>query len=111
MAKTSVGNDTDDLLCLWLEPWGRDYWMRPDEVFAVGTETDPEEAPFNTVVHDHGVTVWVNAGFDAEVVDQGGTVLECGHQRPEDFDADSRWVTKWTKGRTAARPSGPKPDA
>ncbi|NUP53684.1 MAG: hypothetical protein HOW97_41140 [Catenulispora sp.] len=107
MTKTSVGNGTDDLLCLWLEPWATDYWMRPDEVFTVATEANDEENPFNVFIHDQGVTVWVNTGFDAEVTDQNGTVLDGGHQRPEDFDATSRWITTWTNGRTASLPSEP----
>lgn len=111
MVKTSVGNETDGLLCVWVEPWGTDHWMRPGEVFTVVTEAEPEGMPFNVVVHDQGVTVWVNAGFDAEVMDQDGASVACGHQRPKDFDADSRWAAGWTKGRVAAPASGPKPDA
>jgi hypothetical protein len=113
MAKTSVGNETDGQLCLWLEPWGTDHWMRPGEVFTVGTEAEPDtgQAPFHVVVHAQGVTVWVNAGFDPEVIDQDGNTVTCGHQRPEDFDTDSRWVARWTKGGVAASGSGPESDA
>jgi len=47
--------------------------MRPGEVFTVATRADPENAPFNVVVHGQGISVWVNAGLDAEVFDaQGG---------------------------------------
>jgi hypothetical protein len=47
--------------------------MRPGEVFTVATWADPENAPFNVVVHGQGISVWVNAGLDAEVFDaQGG---------------------------------------
>ncbi|SCF71303.1 hypothetical protein GA0115280_108014 [Streptomyces sp. Cmuel-A718b] len=74
--------------------------MRPGEVFTVVTEADAEEAPFNVVVHDQGISVWVNAGFSAEVIDQEGRTAACGHQRPDGFDADSRWITAWGKGRT-----------
>jgi hypothetical protein len=42
--------------------------MRPGEVFTVATRADPENAPFNVVVHGQGISVWVNAGLDAEVV-------------------------------------------
>ena len=58
-----MSNETDSLLCLWVEPWGTDHWMRPGEVFTVATRADPENAPFNVVVHGQGISVWVNAGL------------------------------------------------
>lgn len=30
------------------------------------TEAEPEQSPFNVVMHDQGITVWVNSGHDAE---------------------------------------------
>ncbi len=39
------------MLCLWVEPWGTDHWMRPGEEFTVVTQTAPEESPFYVVVH------------------------------------------------------------
>ncbi|MEU2165763.1 hypothetical protein [Streptomyces sp. NPDC019208] len=46
------------------------------------TRTEPEESPFNVVVHDQGITVWVNSGSDADVFDKHGSPVPCGHQRP-----------------------------
>jgi hypothetical protein len=37
-----VSNETDSLLCLWVEPGGTDDWMRPGEVFTAATRADPE---------------------------------------------------------------------
>ncbi|MDI9888897.1 hypothetical protein QMZ92_32245 [Streptomyces sp. HNM0645] len=34
------------------------------------TEPEPEQSPFNVVVRDPGIPVWVNAGHDAEVFDK-----------------------------------------
>ncbi|MFJ5924749.1 hypothetical protein ACIQF6_19325 [Kitasatospora sp. NPDC092948] len=82
MPKTSVDNDTENLLCLWLEPWGTDHWMRPGEQFTVVTEGEPEESPFDVVVHDQGISVWVNTADAAEVFDRDGNEVLCGHQRP-----------------------------
>ncbi|MEU4803281.1 hypothetical protein [Actinosynnema sp. NPDC023587] len=81
MSRTSVSNETEGLLCLWVEPGGTDHWLRPGEEFTVATSA-VEESPFNVVVHDEGVTVWVNSGADAEVVDRTGAPVPCGHQRP-----------------------------
>ena len=77
-----MSNETGSVLCLWVEPWGTDHWMRPGEEFTVVTETEAEESPFNVVVHGQGITVWVNSGNDAEVFDKNGGQVPCGHQRP-----------------------------
>ncbi|SPF07421.1 hypothetical protein SMA5143A_8278 [Streptomyces sp. MA5143a] len=82
MSQTSVSNETDSMLCLWVEPWGTDHWMRPGEEFSVVTETGPEESPFNVVVHAQGITVWVNSANSSEVFDKKGNPAPCGHQRP-----------------------------
>ena len=85
MARTSgVSNEPDSLLCRWVEPWGADHWMRPGEAFTVATQAEPEDAPFNVVVHGQGASAWVNAGFEAEVFDADGTLVPRGHQRPDD---------------------------
>ncbi len=84
VSKTNVSNETERMLCLWVEPWGTDHWMRPGEEFTVVTEAPNEESPFNVVVHGQGITVWVNSGNDAEVFDKDGKLVPCGHQRPSD---------------------------
>jgi hypothetical protein len=57
--------------------------MRPGEVLTVATQVDPENAPFNAVVHGQGISVWVDAGLDAEVFDAQGGLVPSGHQRPD----------------------------
>lgn len=70
------------MLCLGVELWGTDHWMRPGEQFTVVTELEPEESPFDVVVHAQGVTVRVNSANSSGVVDRDGAVVPCGHQRP-----------------------------
>jgi hypothetical protein len=53
--------------------------MRPGEVLTVATQVDPENAPFNAVVHGQGISVWVNVGLDAEVFDAQGGLVPSGH--------------------------------
>ncbi|WP_369274641.1 hypothetical protein AB5J55_36070 [Streptomyces sp. R11] len=84
MAKPGVSNETDRMLCLWVEPWGTDHWMRPGEEFTARTQTEPEESPFNVVVHSQGITVWVNSANDSKVFDKAGNPAPCGHQHPAD---------------------------
>lgn len=33
--------------------------------------------------HGQGISVWVNAGLDAEVFDAQGGLVPCAHQRPD----------------------------
>lgn len=42
MPKSSVDNATTNMLCLWLEPWDTDHWMRPGEQF---TQSSPKASP------------------------------------------------------------------
>ena len=81
MPRTSVDNATENILCLWLEPWGTDHWMRPGERFTVVADA-PDEEPFSVVIHDQGISVWVNVANAAEVLDENGNDAPCGHQRP-----------------------------
>ncbi|MET9600516.1 hypothetical protein [Streptomyces sp. NPDC006459] len=99
MPKISLSNDTPKTLCIWVEPWGEDYWMNPKERFTIATETpegvDSDEAPFDVSFHDKGVSVSVN-GNEAVVHDQSGTALDCGHQRPLEV------LRTWTESAEAA---------
>lgn len=91
--------------------------MRPGEVFTVATRADPENAPFNVVVHGQGISVWVNAGLDAEVFDaQGGLgvgLLRDGvrdtssPQVPENEAVAVRLVRSHAAGLAAGPADGP----
>jgi hypothetical protein len=80
-----VKNVGDRVVCLFVEPFGEDFWMQPEETFVViGGAVDPEFSV--SVMTDH-VIVWVNAGdpYEAQVIDEAsGNVLECGHGRPSE---------------------------
>ncbi|MFD7031568.1 hypothetical protein ACFWAR_26430 [Streptomyces sp. NPDC059917] len=100
MPTISLNNDTAKTLCIWVEPWGEDYWMKPKERFTVATETPEgvhsDEAPFDVSFRAHGVSVCVNIGYEAVVYDQSGTELDCGHQRPLEV------LRTWTESAEAA---------
>ncbi|CAN3985838.1 hypothetical protein [Kitasatospora purpeofusca] len=61
MPKIRLTNATEKAYGIWVEPWGEDYWMKPEETFTIVTETpegtDPDEAPFEVVLHDQGASV------------------------------------------------------
>ncbi|WP_141910626.1 hypothetical protein [Micromonospora sp. A202] len=77
-------NVGDGLVCLFVEPFGEDFWVQPDETFVViGGAVDPEFSV--SVMADH-VIVRANAGdpYEVQVVDSAsGTVLDCGYRRPD----------------------------
>ncbi|MFK3979129.1 hypothetical protein ACI2K4_01995 [Micromonospora sp. NPDC050397] len=82
MSKMDVSNESGRKLGLWVEPWGADYWLRPGETLTVVADTAAEQTPFNVVMHDQGVTVWVNSASAAEVLDKDDKPVPFGHQRP-----------------------------
>ena len=87
MAKLRLENDGDTLLGIYVEPWGRDYRLKPSEAVVIVTEdTAHSGQPFSVVTHDQGMSVWAESGHWAEVYDAAGTALECGHQRPDAAD-------------------------
>ncbi|MFJ7278452.1 hypothetical protein [Kitasatospora sp. NPDC098663] len=100
MPKIRLNNDNEKILGIWVEPWGEDYWMNPKEQFTITTETPEgvhsDEAPFEVVFHDQGVSLYVNIGYEAVVTDQSGSELGCGHQRPLEF------LRAWTESAEAA---------
>lgn len=55
-----VKNVGDQVVCLFVEPFGEDFWMQPEETFVVvGGTVDPE---FSISVMAGHVIVWANAG-------------------------------------------------
>ncbi|MFD9438776.1 hypothetical protein ACFWBR_07630 [Streptomyces sp. NPDC060006] len=88
-----VENAGDTDVCLSIEPYGEDFWLRPREVFTV-VPTGDGNAQFTVVVATGVITVWLyedgdphEVMLDYEVIDANGEKLECGHQRPTDFDS------------------------
>jgi hypothetical protein len=86
MAKLRLENDGDKLLTVYVEPWGRDYWLKPSEAAIIVTEDAADGQPFSVINHAQGISVRADSGNWAEVYDASGVVLECGHQRPPQAD-------------------------
>ncbi|MFD6463950.1 hypothetical protein [Streptomyces roseolus] len=86
MPKLLLSNPfAEKTLTVWIEPWGRDYWMRPGDVFAIDSEdrAADDDPPFEVSWLEDGIVVGVKG--DSTVRDRGGIELECGHQRPVDL--------------------------
>lgn len=102
MPKTAVKNDTTDNLRLWLEPWSSDHWMYPGDRFTITTDGPC----FETVIHEQGISIWVNAGTDAQVVDRDGNEVPCGHQRP--IEALREWLVASERALETSSDRSPK---
>ncbi|MEU6310663.1 hypothetical protein [Streptomyces sp. NPDC047014] len=88
-SKLPVANAGTSDLCLFIEPYGEDFHLRPGEVFTVAPEDEGIDVWFSTLVWEGGITVWPYEDGDPSkvvlecaVTDADGTRLECGHQRP-----------------------------
>ena len=86
-----VQNAGENLVSLFIEPYGEDFWLKPGETIIVTPAVDGIDVQFSVVVAADHITVWLYEDgdpykviVDYEVVDKGGTALECGHQRPAD---------------------------
>jgi hypothetical protein len=90
--RLAITNSSTRLLEVLLEPWGEDYWLKPDEgiaIIAVGSDgpapwpgNRSTDAPFDVVHYGDAIAVYCN-GANARVIDVDGNQLECGHQRPD----------------------------
>ncbi len=82
-------NTGDSVLCLFIEPYGEDYWLNPGDAFTVGPIAEGIDVWFSTFISRDCVTVWLYKDgdpsmvvLDYAVVDADGASLDCGHQRP-----------------------------
>ncbi|MGV9339625.1 hypothetical protein [Streptomyces sp. NPDC003688] len=87
-----VENAGDRDVCLFIEPYGDDFWMRPGDAFKVVPLSD-DDVQFSVAVAGDVFTVWLyqdddpyNMLLDYEVIGANGEQLTCGHQRPADSD-------------------------
>ena len=76
-----VVNDGDELLELFLEPSGQDYWLKPKESFMVTSYGDWPDYPFETIHEPGCIVVWVVSCF-ATVTFRNGNEVPGGYQRP-----------------------------
>ncbi|GAA3855172.1 hypothetical protein ACFYOF_06665 [Streptomyces sp. NPDC007148] len=75
-------------LCLFVEPYGEDFWLEPGETVTVSPVSDGVNVQFAVTVADELVSVWLfedgdpnRVVLESQVIDTSGSPLECGHQR------------------------------
>ncbi len=89
MAKTTqkirVTNDCSSFATLYLEPWGEDYGMFPNDEFEI-VAADVEETFYFHISHtDKNIVIYAEGDLNAyPAIYQNGNLLSCGHKRQED---------------------------
>lgn len=81
--KIIVRNDSGKPKTLYLEPWGEDYGMMPDDEFEI-IESEANENFYFHIDFNDDILVWANGQPDAypRVYSKGKELL-CGHNRVE----------------------------
>ncbi|MET9408125.1 hypothetical protein ABZX90_20530 [Streptomyces sp. NPDC002935] len=75
-------------LCLFIEPYGEDFWLEPGDAVTVSAVDDGINVQFAVTVAAELVSVWLYEDGDpyrcvseSQVIDAAGKPLTCGHQR------------------------------
>ncbi|MFF4744018.1 hypothetical protein [Streptomyces sp. NPDC001268] len=86
--KLPVENAGSTPLCLFIEPYGEDFWLEPGEAVTVMPVGDDISVQFAVTVAVELVSVWLYEDADphkvvseSQVLDASGIPLKCGHQR------------------------------
>ena len=81
--KILIENDSEHFKTLYLEPWGEDYGMNPNDKFEI-IEGEATENFYFHIVYNQDILVWVEGQSDAYPrVYEDGQELICGHNRIE----------------------------
>ncbi len=85
LAKLKVDNKVTQPIMVFVEPWGRDYWLQPGETFvltALSDKIDPDFY-FHIIYSEQQIDVYAEGRcYDVSVI-LNGQELECGHNRPK----------------------------
>lgn len=68
---------------LWLEPWGEDYGIGPDEVLEIIATTVDKSFYFEVDLADE-IKVWAEGQVSDIGVFKDGELLKCGYKRVSD---------------------------
>ena len=83
--KIRITNDRTSFATLYLEPWGKDYVMFPNDEFEI-IAADVEETFYFHLCHmDKDILVYAEGDRNAyPSIYQNENQLSCGHNRQED---------------------------
>jgi hypothetical protein len=82
VTRLRLQNESTEMLCVFVEPLGEDFWIAPAQTLVfTGSTSEPE---VDCIWHAQGVSVWMDdaPAYGFVVTTQEGEVVECGYQRP-----------------------------
>lgn len=80
-----ISNDRSSFATLWLEPWGEDYGMFPNDEFEVVALDAEETFYFHVCYNNKDIMLYAEGKNTYPSVYQNGKLLSCGHNRQENF--------------------------
>jgi hypothetical protein len=84
--KIRVTNESSSFTTLWLEPWGEDYGMFPNDIFEILAIDVEETFYFHISRTDKDILVYAEGDPSSyPSVYQNSNLLSCGHNRQNDF--------------------------
>jgi len=82
--KIIIENDSENFKTLYLEPWGEDYGMNPNDKFEIIEKEATDDFYFH-IVCNQDILVWAEGQADAYPgIYKDGKELVCGHNRIKD---------------------------
>jgi hypothetical protein len=80
--RNTIANSSDTLITLWVEPWGEDYTLFPQESVDVVAEECSAGFYLHWSISEGKIIIYAEGDQDAVIsVYQQGKRLECGHHR------------------------------
>lgn len=80
--KIIIENSSENFKTLFLEPWGADYGMMPQDKFEIIDEEAEDDFYFHIVIEEKHILVWAEgSGSNYPIITQNGEELLCGHNR------------------------------
>jgi hypothetical protein len=88
--KIAIQNSTNGPMVVWVEPWGGDFTLLPNEVIEIKVDSDKCMPWFNLIEHQQETQVYVEGPNPMDTrftVVQDGKQLAAGHNRRAALDA------------------------
>lgn len=78
--RIKITNSKDVHCTLWVEPWGRDYVIKPDETFELVAKNSGADFFFQ-IDFGSDIKIWAEGKFEDVEVFSDDSLLVCGHGR------------------------------
>lgn len=66
---------------VYIEPWGEDYWLFPQDEFVITANGQTSSPVFSLHEHDDSTQIYIEGDCQNYVVQHSSKQIECGYQR------------------------------